>query len=168
MTANPEQVPDEPVCSACGGRGDLHNDDCVALAMGVPVKLQVGDGSLDLVGTLTPQTPIPLGIALAEFLRGFAQMLEEKYAEQLASGALDVPAAQLLQFVVLRAPSVAPAGWLPEFLEGRWLAREAVALGAPPLWYRGGQPVPVRLEETERIEGREDGALAQVWEVYPE
>jgi hypothetical protein len=167
MTANPERVPDEPVCTACGGRGDVHQDDCVALALGTPVRLQVGDEDLQLIGSLTPQTPIPLGLALAEFLRGFADLLETKYAEELASGGYDGAAAGL-PMVVLRAPSAAPAGWLPEFLEGRWLLREAIALGAPPLWYRAGQPVPVRLEETQRVEVDEDGSFAQVWEVFPE
>lgn len=167
MTANPEQVPDEPVCTACGGRGDVHSDDCVALALGTPVKLQVGDEEPQLIGSLTPQTPIPLGLALAEFLRGFAALLETKYAEGLASGELDSEPADL-PMVVLRASSAAPAEWLPQFLNGRWLLREAVALGAPPLWFRAGQPVPVRLEETQRVEVDEDGSMAQVWEVYPE
>lgn len=67
-------------------------------------------------------------------------------------------------FVVLRAAPGVPFGWMAADLEGRWCYRkDLLTLRGPVI-----QPVPHAVAiPTDRLEHREDGATAQVWEVHP-
>jgi hypothetical protein len=67
-------------------------------------------------------------------------------------------------YVVIRATADLPVGFLPEYIEGRWFDvstwvpdRRSVALGMGV-----GVAVP-----TGRFEVRDDGAVAEVYEVRP-
>jgi hypothetical protein len=66
-------------------------------------------------------------------------------------------------FIVLRAARGVPPGWMPADREGTWYNR-ADLLAARDL--RADPAMAVALP-TDRIEHREDGATAQVWEVHP-
>jgi hypothetical protein len=68
-------------------------------------------------------------------------------------------------FIVFRAARGVPPGWMPPDLEGRWYTREQV-FGAPEasLFSPPGAAVAI---PTTRTEQRQDGAMAQVWEVHP-
>lgn len=82
-------------------------------------------------------------------------------------------------YVVLRAHPDLPPGFLPPELEGRWydlqrvpfLPSDRAAGEAPPPPALGG-PVasygpPAVAVPTGRFEVRDDGAVAEVWEVCP-
>jgi hypothetical protein len=71
-------------------------------------------------------------------------------------------------FIVWRAPRGTPSGFMPQNMEGRWdyrsrVEEQAKLNGLAPL-PPGPHAVAVR---TSRIEHREDGASAEVWEVHP-
>ena len=66
-------------------------------------------------------------------------------------------------FIVLRAARGVPPGWMPADREGAWYNR-ADLLAARYL--RADPPMAVAFP-TDRVEHREDGATAQVWEVHP-
>lgn len=69
-------------------------------------------------------------------------------------------------FVVLRAARGVPPGWMPAHLEGRWYNR--ADLLKPTLEPLGGLPPAAAVAiPTTRLEHRDDGATAQVWEVHP-
>ena len=68
-------------------------------------------------------------------------------------------------FIVLRAARGVPFGWMPADLEGRWYNRTDLLKprDVPP----GFPPSAAVCIPTTRIEHRDDGATAQVWEVHP-
>lgn len=70
-------------------------------------------------------------------------------------------------YIVIRPAADLPAGFLPARWDGLWLNRSG--LGPPPLdpfdarhFESGVVAVP-----TGRVESREDGVVAEVWEVRP-
>jgi hypothetical protein len=80
----------------------------------------------------------------------------------------------MTRYIVIRAAANLPAGFLPEHLEGRWIDRPPPAPidADPPDSYHGRETPFGRLGEavavaTGRYERREDGALAEVFEVQP-
>jgi hypothetical protein len=72
-------------------------------------------------------------------------------------------------YIVIRPAADLPEGFLPEGWDGKWFDRSEIPAG------RAGGPViggPNRVSSavavpTDRLEFREDGAVAQVWEVRP-
>lgn len=68
-------------------------------------------------------------------------------------------------FVVWRAAPGLPPGFMPRDMEGRWDYRPRQDGG---VLARPGDPPPRAVGiRTSRIEHREDGASAEVWEVHP-
>lgn len=67
-------------------------------------------------------------------------------------------------FIVWRAAHGVPPGWMPRGMEGRWDHRPL-----PPdvLMQRRAEDVHAIAVRTSRVEHREDGASAEVWEVHP-
>jgi len=71
-------------------------------------------------------------------------------------------------YIVIRPAADLPEGFLPEDFDGRWYDRNDVPFGPPPdsVFARPGGASAVAIP-TERFESREDGAVAEVWEVRP-
>jgi hypothetical protein len=65
-------------------------------------------------------------------------------------------------YVVVRAAPDLPDGFLPDHLEGRWYD-----LAEMPAAYPGGPLAHAVAVPVDRFEVRDDGAVAQVWEVRP-
>jgi hypothetical protein len=69
-------------------------------------------------------------------------------------------------FVVLRAARGVAPNWMPADLEGRWYDR--AWFDAPPRTLDDANGAPHALiVPTNRVEHREDGAAASVWELHP-
>lgn len=67
-------------------------------------------------------------------------------------------------YIVIRGASSLPEGFLPEDMDGRWYDRSQVPLGPSQ---GGGATSKATAVPTGRFEYREDGAVAEVWEVRP-
>lgn len=63
-------------------------------------------------------------------------------------------------YVVIRAAADLPPGFLPESLDGKWFDRSDLPMSD------GSMPAGVAVPSG-RFETREDGAVAEVWEVRP-
>lgn len=78
-------------------------------------------------------------------------------------------------YVVLRAGLDLPDGWMPPEMDGRWYDRsqfptrgEAEASAARSEFVAAGGAVAIAsAAPTSRFEVRDDGAVAEVWEVRP-
>jgi len=76
-------------------------------------------------------------------------------------------------YVVVRRGPDMPDEWLmPDGLEGRWFDRAEMKPPPPPGWAdefrrRGGVVSTAAAVPTGRFEVREDGAVAEVWEIRP-
>jgi hypothetical protein len=69
----------------------------------------------------------------------------------------------LPDYVVIRPGVGLPDGFLPADLDGRWYDRATI----PTVWRPDGPTEGAVAVPAGRFEYREDGAVAEVWEVRP-
>ena len=71
-------------------------------------------------------------------------------------------------YIVVRAAPGLPEGFVPAHLEGRWYDRSQIPLGAVNVGAfeaAGGTVGTAIAEPSGRFEVRDDGAVAEVWEI---
>lgn len=70
----------------------------------------------------------------------------------------------MTDYIVIRPAADAPEGFVPAHQNGRW---HDIRTATPEQRIRSLGLLFSRVEPTDRVEERPDGAVAQVWEVSP-
>jgi hypothetical protein len=92
-------MPAKPsTCPTCGGpkcweqgtsAGYMHKSGCEVLAMGIPVRMQVGDGELTEIGQFMPEGDETVPEALITFLHATAMLMLSRTGRNPAANCME-------------------------------------------------------------------------------